>query len=65
VGFIEERSTRMMDVLMQTVCNAREREVDDWKRLLEQADAGFEWNGAWKSSGRMWFIEARWVGDAA
>lgn len=56
----EEKSVRTMDVLMQTVCNAREREVEDWKVLFEKADKRFKWRGAWKSSGKLWFMEAAW-----
>ncbi|KEY69468.1 hypothetical protein S7711_02007 [Stachybotrys chartarum IBT 7711] len=63
VSHLEERSARVMDVLMQTVCNSRERDVDDWRQLFQLADARFKWQGAWKSSGRLWFIEARWECD--
>lgn len=57
---LEEKSIRTMDVLMKTVCNSREREVDDWRSLFEQADKRFRWQGAWKSSGKLWFIESIW-----
>ncbi|KAL7931591.1 S-adenosyl-L-methionine-dependent methyltransferase [Trichoderma chlorosporum] len=57
---MEEKSIRTMDVLMKTVCNSREREVDDWRSLFEQADKRFRWQGAWKSSGKLWFIESTW-----
>ncbi|EHK26879.1 uncharacterized protein TRIVIDRAFT_140059 [Trichoderma virens Gv29-8] len=57
---LEEKSIRTMDVLMKAVCNSREREVDDWKSLFEQADKRFRWQGAWKSSGKLWFIESTW-----
>ena len=56
----EEKDLRMMDVLMQTVCNARERAVEDWKVLFEKADTRFKWRGAWKTSGKLWFMEAVW-----
>lgn len=56
----EERSLRILDVLMKTLCNSRERGVDDWKRLFHQADSRFKWHGAWKSSGQLWFIEVTW-----
>ncbi|KAG5979524.1 hypothetical protein E4U43_006873 [Claviceps pusilla] len=58
----EERTSRLLDVLMKTVCNGREREVQDWKAVLETADARFAWQGAWKSSGHLWFMEAVWEG---
>ncbi|KAF3070324.1 O-methyltransferase gsfB [Trichoderma lentiforme] len=57
---LEEKSIRTMDVLMKAVCNSREREVDDWRSLFEQADKRFRWQGAWKSSGKLWFIESIW-----
>ncbi|EQL01820.1 hypothetical protein G6O67_007882 [Ophiocordyceps sinensis] len=56
----EEKSIRILDVLVKTACNSREREVDDWKRLFEQADARFKWQQAWKSSGRLWLIQVLW-----
>ncbi|KND88663.1 6-hydroxytryprostatin B O-methyltransferase [Tolypocladium ophioglossoides CBS 100239] len=60
VSRVEEKSLRVLDVLMKTVCNSRDREINDWKSLFEQADQRFKWQGAWKSSGRMWFMEAVW-----
>ena len=57
---LEEKSIRTMDVLMKAVCNSWEREVDDWRSLFEQADKRFRWQGAWKSSGKLWFIESIW-----
>ncbi|KAL7918558.1 S-adenosyl-L-methionine-dependent methyltransferase [Trichoderma austrokoningii] len=60
VSRLEEKSIRTMDVLMKTVCNSREREIDDWKSLFEQADERFRWQGAWKTSGKLGFIESTW-----
>lgn len=57
---MEEKTFRLLDVLMKTVCNGREREVNDWKALFEEADTRFVWQGAWKSSGKLWFVEAVW-----
>lgn len=56
----DERSVRTMDLLMRTVCNAREREVPDWKSLFDQADVRFRWNGATKTAGKLSFVEAVW-----
>ncbi|OAA51549.1 O-methyltransferase, family 2 [Metarhizium rileyi] len=64
VSLAEEKTFRLLDVLMKTVCNGREREVDDWKVLFEEADARFVWQGAWKSSGNLWFVEAKWQDQA-
>ncbi|KAG8426079.1 hypothetical protein J3459_008480 [Metarhizium acridum] len=60
VSLTEEKTFRLLDVLMKTVCNGREREISDWKVLFEEADARFVWQGAWKSSGNLWFVEAQW-----
>ncbi|KID77808.1 Grayanic acid biosynthesis cluster O-methyltransferase [Metarhizium brunneum] len=60
VSLAEEKTFRLLDVLMKTVCNGREREISDWKVLFEEADARFVWQGAWKSSGNLWFVEAQW-----
>ncbi|PON27705.1 O-methyltransferase [Trichoderma gamsii] len=60
VSRLEEKSIRTMDVLMKAVCNSREREMNDWKSLFEQADKRFRWQGAWKTSGKLWFIESIW-----
>lgn len=62
VSRVEEKSLRTMDVLMQTVCNSRERDVDEWRRLFELADARYRWQGAWKSSGLLWIVEVTWEG---
>lgn len=56
----DEKSVRTMDLLMRSVCNAREREVDDWKALFAQADVRFRWKGATKSTGKLSFVEAVW-----
>ncbi|UKZ91600.1 uncharacterized protein TrAFT101_006575 [Trichoderma asperellum] len=60
VSRLEEKSIRTMDVLMKAVCNSREREMDDWRSLFEQADKRYRWQGAWKTSGKLWFIESTW-----
>lgn len=62
VSRFEEKHMRTIDVLMQTVCNSREREEADWKSLFAMADPRFKWEGAWKSSGRLWLIEVIWEG---
>lgn len=57
---VEEKSVRLLDMLMKSVRNARNRDADEWKSLFEQADGRFKWRGTWKTSGRMWFMEAVW-----
>lgn len=55
-----EKNIRAMDVMAQMLCNSTEREVEDWKRLFASADERFKWQGARKSSGALWLIEAIW-----
>jgi len=60
-GYVEERAIRTMDMMMQVLVNAREREVDGWAELFREADERFKFLGAWKpEKSRMWFIEAEW-----
>lgn len=52
-----------MDMLMLTLCNARERDSDDWKMLFKQADERFHFVGAFVPEGSsLAIIEARWQG---
>lgn len=60
LSYTEEKVVRTMDMLMKTVCNARERELEDWEALFQQADSRFKWKGGWKSSGKLWFLEVVW-----
>jgi len=60
-GYVEEKAIRTMDMMMQVLVNAREREVDGWAELFREADERFKFLGAWKpEKSRMWFIEAEW-----
>lgn len=52
----------MIDVFMQMVCNFREREEVDWKSFFVMVDFRFKWEGVWKLSGCLWFIEVIWEG---
>lgn len=62
-GILEEKSMRTMDLFMQVTVNAREREVDDWAEMFQQADERFKFLKAWKpEKSRVWFIEAEWTG---
>lgn len=61
-GYMEEKTMRSLDLLMQVTVNAREREEDDWKELLRLADSGYSFVKAWKpEKSRMWFVEAEWT----
>ena len=46
---------------MMSLMNAKERGLEEWKALFEQADPGFTWNGGSRPDGsRLWIIEATW-----
>ncbi|CAG8977344.1 hypothetical protein HYALB_00011358 [Hymenoscyphus albidus] len=63
VGYEEEKSIRILDVIMQVTVNARERELEDWAELFAVADSRYKFLKAWKpEKSRMWFIEAEWTG---
>ena len=48
-----------MDLIQFVVVNGREREEEDWKSLLKQADERFQFVKAWKpEKSHMWLIEA-------
>ncbi|KAK8056578.1 O-methyltransferase- family 2 [Apiospora rasikravindrae] len=61
LSYINERRIRTLDVVMLTVTNSRERELDDWKDLFRDADPRYKFLGAWKPTrSQLWFIEAEW-----
>jgi hypothetical protein len=63
-SYLEERTTRTMDVFMQVTVNAREREGDDWRALFASADERFRVVRMWKPEGSaLVFVEVEWVGD--
>jgi hypothetical protein len=35
-----------MDVMMMSLMNGKERELEEWKALFEQADPRYKWAGA-------------------
>ncbi|KAF4635536.1 hypothetical protein G7Y89_g2558 [Cudoniella acicularis] len=43
---LKERGIRSMDLIMLTLFNARERDGDDWKDLVEQVDSRFKFESA-------------------
>lgn len=56
------RST--MDLLMLTVVNSNERDLDMWRELFNKADPNFAFLGASQPEGcRMWTIETVWDQD--
>lgn len=57
------RRSRSMDLTMLELQNSREREMDDWAKLFEQADSRFKFLGGSKPEGaNLWILEARWEG---
>lgn len=64
VGYVQERTMRTLDMIMQVTVNAREREVDDWKELFARADSRYKFSRFWKpEKARMWFLEAEWLDE--
>jgi hypothetical protein len=58
--------SRVMDLLMLTIVNSNERDVDDWRNLFQKADPRFTFLGASQPKGwRMWTIEAVWDPEKA
>jgi len=54
----------VMDLIMLTFVNSNERDVDDWRRLFQNADSRFTFLGASQPKGcKMWTIEAAWDPD--
>ncbi|KAI2622778.1 putative O-methyltransferase [Hypomontagnella submonticulosa] len=58
-----ERKLRAMDVTMVEIGNAKERDLDEWKLLVEQTDQRFAFKGAQQPQGSsLALIEANWEG---
>ncbi|ROW15288.1 hypothetical protein VPNG_02999 [Cytospora leucostoma] len=59
----QEERLRSMDLTMTEIQNSHERDVDDWASLFQQADAGFEFQGARLPDGaNLWVLVAEWKG---
>lgn len=55
---------RANDLVMLELFNGGDREMADFKRLLEKAHHGFQFNGANQVPGsNHWIIEAEWMGE--
>jgi hypothetical protein len=51
----------MMDVMMMSLMNGKERELEEWKALFEQADSRYKWAGAIRPDGsRLWIYSVTW-----
>ena len=58
-----ERKTRSLDLTMLLLANAKEREPEEWRRLYEEADPRFQFEGITSPEGSdMSLIVARWEG---
>lgn len=52
-----------MDVGMQMLLNARQRELDEWRELFVRADSRFSFRRAHQPPrGRLWIMEVVWQG---
>ena len=52
---------RKVDIMMMSLMNGKERELDQWKALFEQADPRFKWSGGIKPEGsRLWICIVTW-----
>ncbi|KAK7951743.1 O-methyltransferase [Apiospora aurea] len=61
LSYVNERRIRTLDIVMLTVTNSGERELDDWKDLFRSADPRYKFLRAWKPTrSQLWFIEAEW-----
>ena len=48
---------------MLEIQNSRERDLDDWAALFQEADSSFEFMGGEQPAGsRLWILSARWNG---
>lgn len=53
-----------MDLTMTEIQNSHERQVEDWAKLFELADPGFEFQGASLPKGaNLWMLVAVWKGN--
>lgn len=58
-----EEKLRSMDLTMLELQNAREREMEDWAKLFEDADPRFNFLGGKKPEGAsLWILEVVWEG---
>lgn len=56
-----EEKLRSMDLTMMEMQNSKERELDDWAKLLEEADKRFDFTGGKQPKGsNLWILEAEW-----
>ncbi|TVY22560.1 O-methyltransferase [Lachnellula hyalina] len=59
--FYHEKTTRNMDLSMKAFLNAKERGVDDWKKIFSDADPGFKFVGVKMPMGsNLGVIQVRW-----
>lgn len=57
----DESYERMTDIMMMSLMNGKERELNQWKALFEQADPRFKWSGGSRPDGsRLWIYIVTW-----
>jgi len=62
-SIFRERAARDMDMIMFSLFNSRERDVDDWIALFKAADSRFGKVKAWiPEGGKLGIIESVWLG---
>lgn len=61
VSLTEISIPRNLDVGMQQLLNAQQRELHEWPELFRRADHRFHYVGAYHPEGAIrWIIEAEW-----
>ncbi|KAL8805329.1 MAG: hypothetical protein Q9182_002003 [Xanthomendoza sp. 2 TL-2023] len=62
----QEKAYRSMDMTMLATHNAKERDIEDWKKLFRIADPGYEMLSVSKPKGsKLTIIEAGWRSQGA
>lgn len=57
----QEAALRTGIVNMNMLCNSADRELEEWTRLFEEADPGFDFKGVSQPPGStLWILEAEW-----
>ncbi|CCD51594.1 o-methyltransferase [Botrytis cinerea] len=60
-GSVSKYKERSMGLAMAELLNAKERDLDEWKILLKNADENFDFIGMEQpKDSKLYFIEARW-----
>lgn len=53
----------MFDLYMRSICNGKEREIQDWEKLLVDADSRFHIRAiSQTSTSKLGIIDVEWMG---